>query len=148
MGARKVFLVILQIFVLLKCLATEELFPLSIIHLNDMHARFDETNMLANTCKDPSECIGGYARVVSTVRKLRSSLRNSVYLNVADNFQGTLWYNMFRWNATQYFLNIEAADATVSFALKLSSPLPYLIFLARRLAIMNSTMALMDWCRS
>ncbi|KAG5670064.1 hypothetical protein PVAND_000350 [Polypedilum vanderplanki] len=61
--------------------------------------------------KNPNECIGGYARVVSTVRKLKSSLPNPIYLNVADNFQGTFWYNKFRWNATQYFLDLEPADA-------------------------------------
>jgi 5'-nucleotidase len=115
--AIKLLFLVCQIF-LLKCLTAEDLFPLSIIHLNDMHARFEETNLLANTCKDPSECIGGYARVVSTVRKLKSSLPNPIYLNVADNFQGTLWYNMFRWNATQYFLNLEPADAMVSYTEK------------------------------
>lgn len=94
----------------------QELFPVSIIHLNDMHARFDETNLFSNTCKRDDECIGGYARVVAKVKELLVSKadKNPIYLNAADNYQGTLWYNMYRWNATAYFLNLFPADAMVS----------------------------------
>lgn len=98
----------------IKCIASEDLFPLTIIHLNDMHARFEETNTMANTCKDHDECIGGYARVVTKVKELRANSPNPIYMNVADNFQGTYWYNLFRWNATQHFLNLEPADVMVS----------------------------------
>lgn len=91
-------------------------FPVSIIHFNDMHARFDETNMMSNTCKQGDECIGGYARVVSKVKELLATKadRNPIFLNAADNYQGTLWYNIYRWNVTSYFLNLFPADATVS----------------------------------
>lgn len=93
----------------------QDLFPVSIIHVNDMHARFDETNMYSNTCKSDDECIGGYARVVTKVKELRISKasKNPIYLNAADTFQGTLWYNLFRWNVTSYMLNLLPADATV-----------------------------------
>ena len=102
-------------FILIKCISSsEDLFPLTIIHLNDMHARFEETNTLANTCKEHDKCIGGYARVVTKVKELRANSPNPIYLNAADNFQGTYWYNVFRWNVTQYFLNLEPADAIVS----------------------------------
>jgi 5'-nucleotidase len=33
-------------------------------------------------------------------------------LNIGDNFQGTLWYELLGWNVTQHFLNILVADAT------------------------------------
>lgn len=36
---------------------------------------------------------------------------NPIYLNAGDNFQGTLWYNIGRWNVTQEFLNMLPADA-------------------------------------
>ena len=93
----------------------QDLFPVSIIHLNDLHARFDETNMQANSCKNPSECIGGYARVVHMVKELKRTRPNPIYLNAADNFQGTLWYSIFRWNVTQHFLNLEPAEIMVNF---------------------------------
>jgi 5'-nucleotidase len=93
----------------------QDLFPVSIIHLNDMHARFDETNIFSNTCKEGDECIGGYARVVTKVKELliEKAAKNPIYLNAADNFQGTLWYNLYRWNVTSYFLNLLPADAMV-----------------------------------
>ena len=77
--------------------------------------RFEETNVNSTTCK-PDEgdvCIGGYARVVSKVRELKAAKAhlNPIYLNAGDNFQGTLWYNIYRWNATSHFLNLEPADA-------------------------------------
>ena len=37
--------------------------------------------------------------------------KNPIYLNAGDNFQGTLWYNIGRWNVTSYFLNMLRADA-------------------------------------
>lgn len=93
----------------------QDLFPVSIIHFNDMHARFDETNIFSNTCKEDDVCIGGYARVVSKVKELlrTKAEKNPIYLNAADNFQGTLWYNIYRWNVTSFFLNLFPADATV-----------------------------------
>lgn len=56
-------------------------------------------------------CIGGYARVVTKVKELQSIRENSIYLNAGDNFQGTLWYNIGRWNVTNQFLNMHPADA-------------------------------------
>lgn len=78
---------------------------------------FEETNSRSNLCK-PDEgdvCIGGYARVVSKVRQRLDEKKdlNPIYLNAGDNFQGTLWYNIFRWNVTSYFLNLLPADAMV-----------------------------------
>ena len=43
-----------------------------------------------------------------------SEYPDSILLNGGDNFQGTLWYNIFKWNVTQYFLNKLPFDAIVS----------------------------------
>jgi 5'-nucleotidase len=114
-GNAKMRLLCVILLTFFEALLAQQLFPLSIIHLNDMHARFEEINVESNTCKDPSTCIGGYARVVSMVKELKGSRPNPIYMNAADNFQGTLWYNIFRWNVTQHFLNLLPADAMVSF---------------------------------
>ncbi|XP_058129551.1 apyrase-like [Anopheles ziemanni] len=91
-----------------------DLFPLTLIHLNDFHARFEETNFYSTRCKpdEGERCIGGYARVVSRVKSLRQEYadRNPIYLNAGDNFQGTLWYSLLRWNVTAHFLNMLPAD--------------------------------------
>lgn len=90
-----------------------DLFPLSIIHINDFHARFEATDTFGGTCDEGEECIGGLARTVHTVRRLLEEQKdhNPIYLNAGDSFQGTLWYNIGRWNVTSEFLNMVPADA-------------------------------------
>lgn len=70
-------------------------------------------NLQANSCDGTQEsCIGGYARVVTKVKELLARTdKNPIYLNAGDNFQGTLWYNIGRWNVTAQFLNMLRADA-------------------------------------
>ena len=98
------------------------LFPLSLVHINDIHAHWEEIDTASVTC-DPKrdgaaeQCLGGYARTVTIVRQLLQERPNPVYLNIGDNFQGTLWYNIHRWNATAFFLNLLPADAVVNVAL-------------------------------
>nr|XP_019551817.2 apyrase-like [Aedes albopictus] len=93
----------------------DALFPLTLIHWNDFHARFEETNVLSTRCdvQAGEKCIGGYARVVSAVKSLTESYKeqNPVFLNAGDNFQGTFWYTLLRWNVTSYFMNLLPADA-------------------------------------
>uniref|UniRef100_A0A336MEE1 apyrase n=1 Tax=Culicoides sonorensis TaxID=179676 RepID=A0A336MEE1_CULSO len=90
----------------------DDLFPLAIIHINDFHARFEETNTASNPCKAEETCIGGYARTVTVVKQLKEKLKdkNPLYLNAGDNFQGSLWYSFKRWNVTSQFLNLLRAD--------------------------------------
>lgn len=98
--------------------ADNELFPLAIVHLNDFHARFEETNLDSTSCKEHlgQICIGGYARAMTLVKKLlaerEAEEKNPIFLNIGDNFQGTLWYELLGWNVTSHFLNILPADAT------------------------------------
>lgn len=102
---------------IIQAIDEEDDWPLAIIHINDFHARFEETNIQANTCKDGEECIGGYARVVTVVNELlakhSAAGNHPIYLNAGDSFQGTLWYNVLRWNVTSHFLNEPAADVMV-----------------------------------
>ncbi|EDW66277.1 apyrase [Drosophila virilis] len=93
-------------------LAAEDRFPLSLIHINDFHARFEPTDTSGGICDEGEECVGGYARTVHMVRRLLEEQRdhNPIYINAGDSFQGTLWYNIGRWNVTQEFLNMLPAD--------------------------------------
>ncbi|KAL7743238.1 hypothetical protein ACLKA6_016182 [Drosophila palustris] len=93
--------------------AAEDRFPLSIIHINDFHARYEPTDNSGGICDETEECIGGYARSVYTVKQLLEQQKdlNPIYINAGDSFQGTLWYNIGRWNVTQQFLNMLPAEA-------------------------------------
>ncbi|KAH8419720.1 hypothetical protein KR009_001534 [Drosophila setifemur] len=92
--------------------ADKEGFPVSLIHINDLHARFEATDTSGGTCSEDEVCIGGYARTVHTVKRLlqEQAALNPIYINAGDSFQGTLWYNIGRWNVTQEMLNILPAD--------------------------------------
>lgn len=78
--------------------------------------RFEETNSHSLECKRETNdtCIGGYARIVSVVKRLQKTRTNPIYLNAGDNFAGTIWYTFGKWNVTQYFLNMLNADVMVS----------------------------------
>lgn len=106
------WIVVLLAFV---CMAQAQsnLFELSIVHINDFHARFEEVNTASVTCSPEKGdvCVGGYARTMTVLKKLLAERKNPIYLNAGDNFQGTLWYNIHRWNATVEFLNMLPADA-------------------------------------
>ncbi|XP_037935963.1 apyrase isoform X1 [Teleopsis dalmanni] len=109
-----VFKIFVVLFTFLNVAAADDdLFPLSIIHINDFHARYEQTDTTGGDCEAGEVCVGGYARTVYTVRKLLREQKdyNPVYFNAGDSFQGTLWYNIGRWNVTSQFLNILPADA-------------------------------------
>ncbi|XP_077260308.1 apyrase isoform X2 [Temnothorax americanus] len=90
-----------------------DLFELSIIHLNDFHARFEQTSSSSGSCQEGHEkdCVGGIARVYTAVNQLVKERPNAIFLNAGDHFQGTLWYNIHRWNVTALFLNMLPHDA-------------------------------------
>lgn len=89
-----------------------DLFELSIIHLNDFHARFEQTSPSSGTCRKGHEkdCVGGFARVYTAVNQLVKERPNAIFLNAGDHFQGTLWYNIHRWNVTALFMNMLPHD--------------------------------------
>lgn len=64
--------------------------------------------MKSNTCapKDKGQCIAGIARVYHKIKELlkEHEKKNPIYLNAGDNFQGTLWYNLLRWEVTAAFI--------------------------------------------
>ncbi|KAF2345836.1 Calcineurin-like phosphoesterase domain ApaH type, partial [Trinorchestia longiramus] len=88
---------------------------LSILHLNDVHARFEQTNVYSGRCTPGDElnnrCYGGFARIHTAVKNLRAELPNSLFLAAGDYFQGTVWYTVHRYKAMAHFLNIINHDA-------------------------------------
>ncbi|CAB3233297.1 unnamed protein product [Arctia plantaginis] len=104
------------------------------MHYNDFHARFEETSPAGNMCNpDHLPCIGGFARLATAVRNGFKKEPDSLLLNGGDSFQGTIWYNMLRWNVTQEFMNMLPHDAHVlgnhEFDNGIEGVVPYLEYL-------------------
>lgn len=77
--------------------------------------RFVETSPAGTVCNpDDAPCVGGFARLTTMVREAFQREPQSLLLNGGDSFQGTIWYNLLRWNVTQDFMNILDHDAHVS----------------------------------
>lgn len=102
-------------------LSKKELFEISLIHINDFHARFEQVSTSSGTCLESQEetCFGGIARVATIVKRLVNERPNPIFLNAGDNFQGTLWYTKFKWNVTSQFMNMLPHDALVIILLHL-----------------------------
>ncbi|KAG6919896.1 hypothetical protein DXG01_015604 [Tephrocybe rancida] len=71
-------------------------FNLTIYHVNDIHAHLDEIKTTGVDCINPAQgCYGGYARIKGVVDAKRPSSNNSLFLNIGDEFQGTLFYGFY-----------------------------------------------------
>lgn len=93
-----------------------------IAHNNDMHSRFEQTGKYSNACTEEearaNKCYGGFARVSTVLKKLRTDAQNGgpsvLYLNAGDTYTGTPWFTLFKDKITADFLNILKPDAAVS----------------------------------
>lgn len=64
--------------------------------MNDVHAHLDEFSSSGTDCTRPERgCYGGYARIKTVVEEQRPNYNNSLWLNVGDEFQGTLFYSFY-----------------------------------------------------
>ncbi|XP_047349466.1 protein 5NUC-like [Vespa velutina] len=91
-------------------------FTFHIVHTNDMHARFEETSRLsAPICSKQDtatgNCYGGFARIATLIRQARNSSIPTLFLNAGDTYQGSVWFNIYKWKIVAKFLNILAPDA-------------------------------------
>ncbi|XP_055605886.1 apyrase-like, partial [Uranotaenia lowii] len=92
-------------------------YSLTIIHFNDFHSRFDETNTQSEDCtaveKEAGQCIAGFARIHSVVQDLRNRYRtdNPIVLNTGGNFFGSHWYNFMKQQTAIEF--VKSLNTTV-----------------------------------
>uniref|UniRef100_A0A7G3ABF5 5'-nucleotidase n=1 Tax=Lutzomyia longipalpis TaxID=7200 RepID=A0A7G3ABF5_LUTLO len=90
-------------------------YEIIILHNNDMHARFDQTNAGSNTCRQQEEldskCYGGFARVSTIVKKYRSENNNVLFLNAGDTYTGTPWFTLYKDTIATEMMNILHPDA-------------------------------------
>ncbi|KAL8583251.1 hypothetical protein ACOMHN_043086 [Nucella lapillus] len=89
-------------------------FKMTIMHTNDVHARFDQTNSRSGECSssDAAEdkCFGGFPRLYSKVKEIRANHSNVVLVDAGDQFQGTIWFYAYGSNITSHFMNQMGYD--------------------------------------
>lgn len=95
-------------------------FELVVIHTNDMHSRYEQTNRYSSRCNKAEaaagNCFGGFARVASRIKRARQEALQgrappAIALNAGDTFQGSIYYNLFKWHMATTFINMLDFDA-------------------------------------
>jgi len=94
-----------------------DLFRLVVLHNNDMHARFEQTNGQSGRCAQKhlstSDCFGGFARVAQVVKDIKAKEPHVLFLNAGDTYQGTTWYTVHKWKVVAHFIQMIGLDAMV-----------------------------------
>jgi len=93
------------------CLPTgrekEDVLDLTVIHINDFHAHFQQTSVHTSRCREQdSECYGGVPRVYEKAMEIRQEDPEALFLNAGDFFQGTAWYTKLKYGPMVEFGNM------------------------------------------
>ncbi|KAI1499567.1 5'-nucleotidase [Biscogniauxia marginata] len=87
-------------------------YNISFYHVNDVHAHLDQFSSSGTDCTNPSRgCYGGYARIKTVIEDTRPEHPDSLWLNVGDEFQGTLFYTFYGGEKIAETLNQLEFDA-------------------------------------
>ena len=83
---------------------------LTIGHMNDIHAHFEENNEYPGRCNElqaaEGNCYGGTSRLFNAVQELNSTKENFMLLNAGDYYAGTIWYTIFHYEPMIEFSNM------------------------------------------
>uniref|UniRef100_A0A8C7LP92 5'-nucleotidase n=1 Tax=Oncorhynchus mykiss TaxID=8022 RepID=A0A8C7LP92_ONCMY len=90
--------------------STVEAWELTLLHTNDVHARVEETSNSYGKCTKPP-CFAGVARRFTKIQEIRSREKNVMLLDAGDQFQGTVWFNVYKGAEAAYFMNKLGYDA-------------------------------------
>lgn len=94
-------------------------FQLTILHTNDVHARFEQYTLRDGRCKSSDQeagsCFGGLARRATLVKRFRKTEQNVVLLDAGDQYQGTPWFYYYKGKAASHFMNMLEYDAMVKY---------------------------------
>ncbi|MGI9452740.1 MAG: bifunctional metallophosphatase/5'-nucleotidase, partial [Geminicoccaceae bacterium] len=94
-------------------------YQLTILHINDMHARFEPINKYNSVCSaednEAGECFGGMARLRTAIDQRREALaadgKNVLLLSAGDQFQGSLYYTQYKGSLSAELMNMIGFDA-------------------------------------
>lgn len=87
---------------------------LTILHTNDVHSRLEQTSEDSSKCVNASSCVGGVARLYTKVQQIRSSEPHVLLLDAGDQYQGTIWFTVYKGAEVAHFMNALRYDAMVS----------------------------------
>ena len=89
--------------------AHDKVYEITILHTNDFHARFRPISKYDNNCSAKNnaagKCFGGTARLISAIEDARSRHSNTILLDGGDQFQGTLFYNLYKGQVAAEMMN-------------------------------------------
>ncbi|KAL5289325.1 hypothetical protein ACFFRR_009461 [Megaselia abdita] len=96
----------------------EDGLQLTILHNNDMHARFEQVSMSSGTCTpdlaEANKCYGGFARIAHLVRKYRKESEETgvpfLFINAGDTYTGTPWFTVYKDEIATKFVNLLKPD--------------------------------------
>ncbi|XP_010881087.1 5'-nucleotidase isoform X1 [Esox lucius] len=83
---------------------------LTLLHTNDVHARVEETSVDSGKCTN-GDCFAGVARRFTKIQEIRSREKNVMLLDAGDQYQGTVWFNVYKGAEAAYFMNKLGYDA-------------------------------------
>lgn len=86
---------------------------LTILHTNDVHSRLEQTSEDSSKCVNASRCVGGVARLFTQVQRVRRSEPHVLLLDAGDQYQGTIWFTVYKGAEVAHFMNALRYDAMV-----------------------------------
>jgi len=111
----KYSLFLASIFVIAAQATPEAFKKLVILHTNDMHARVlgvkPNDGMCSATEREHSSCFGGFDRIYTQVLKERAKTPGTILLDAGDQFQGTMFHQLYLGLASAGFMNTIGYDA-------------------------------------
>ncbi|XP_071469328.1 5'-nucleotidase isoform X2 [Marmota flaviventris] len=84
---------------------------LTILHTNDVHSRLEQTSKDSGKCRNASLCVGGVARLFTKVQQIRQTEPNVLLLDAGDQYQGTIWFTVYKGSEVAHFMNALRYDA-------------------------------------
>lgn len=84
------------------CFAND--FELTLLHTNDVHARVEQTSRDSGKCTHTSDCYAGVARRFTKIQEIRKNEQNVLLLDAGDQYQGTVWFNVYKGKEAAYFM--------------------------------------------
>lgn len=96
---------------LLSSSSSSSSWDLVLLHTNDVHARVEETSGHSGKCARSGACYAGVARRAAAIRTVRGTEDHVLLLDAGDQFQGSVWFNLFKGQEAAHFMNRLGYDA-------------------------------------